>query len=1307
MTQSTCLPGGPALSAFRKAQLLSRLKTQSAISDLQAEWAYLIQAPSLGPEKRPSLESLLDLHGDAFEPPARGQQVLWVFPRRGTHSPWSSKARDILHACNLTEVSRLERGIRYLLRCSTAEVPCLAPLLHDRMVEEACVGEAPLGWFSQPQAKSLVHVPLADLHAANERLGLALSEDELAYLSSAYRALGRDPTDVELLMFAQANSEHCRHKIFNADFTIDGVRQDESLFSMIRHTHAVTPAYTLSAYADNAAVLQGSSARRLTPPAGEPGPYRSVDMPLHTVLKAETHNHPTAISPFAGAATGAGGEIRDEGATGRGAEPRAGLTGFSVSSIDFSGGAFKPSRLASPLSIMTEGPLGSAAFNNEFGRPGLLGYFRTLDLEHGGRRWGYHKPIMLAGGVGVLRDDQQGKRPIPEGALLIQLGGPGLRIGMGGGAASSMQTGANQEALDFDSVQRGNPEIQRRAQEVIDACVALGESNPILSIHDVGAGGLSNAFPELVHGAGRGGRFELRAVPLDEGGLSPAEIWCNESQERYVLAIEPSHLPLFKSLCARERCPFSVVGEATAEDRLELRDALAPSDHQPVDLPLSVLLGKPPKMHRDVRSETQTSEPLDLSELLLDELVSQVLSHPAVASKQFLITIGDRTVGGLTARDQMVGPWQTPVADVAVTLWDFEGLGGQALALGERPVLAITHPAASARMALGEALTNLMAAPIPSFEQVKLCANWMAACGEPGQDAALYEAVRALALELCPRLGLSIPVGKDSLSMRTRWQEDGEERSVISPVSLNLTAVTPIDDARQVLTPVLHVEGEATVLILIDLGRGRQRLGGSILAQTLGVFGGAPPDLDEPEMLPRLRSALQAARAREGLLLAYHDRSDGGLLACLCEMAFASRCGISVNIDLLTIDPVAADWGDFKIRPEQVSVQRNELTLSALFNEELGAVVQVPRARRTEFMDLLRSHDLARHAFEIGSPNPRDQIEIYRDAKCVMEASRKSLQALWQSVSMKIASQRDNPEAVAEEAEDSLLADSPMPTHLPSGLVDALRTLQAPMVNRGVRPRVAILREQGVNGQVEMAAAFDRAGFDAWDVHMSDLAEGRVRLDNFVGLAACGGFSYGDVLGAGQGWAKGILHHVPLREAFERFFADTGRFALGVCNGCQMMSGLARLVPGAQAWPRFSRNRSEQFEARLSCVEITESPSLFFRDMAGARLPVVVSHGEGRADWGPRVQIMSDAHVVMRYVDAAAKPAQRYPANPNGSPHGITGVCNEDGRVTILMPHPERVFRTITLSWAPAAFHDLGVESPWMLMFRNARRWVS
>ncbi len=1318
MSPPLLLSGESALSDFRLAQVLSKIQAVApGASSVSSRWAYLlVLAEGVSPAEREALIANHQLLAILSASPAvplapKGSVRLWVVPRKGTISPWSSKATDILASCGFSSVARVERAmmVDIVLKSSDSQgIAAVAATLHDRMTESWFADPLPLDILDAQPSAPLQTIALGEssetareaISRADQTLGLALSQDEIDYLVEAYLSLGRDPTDVELMMFAQANSEHCRHKIFNADFTVDGVLQPESLFKMIRHTHAVTPQHTVMAYADNAAILHQATAIRFAPQSGQPSAYRQRQEQVHTVLKAETHNHPTAISPFPGAATGAGGEIRDEGATGRGAEPRAGLTGFTVSRLDFSGVPHQPARIASPLSIMIEGPLGGAAFNNEFGRPNILGYFRSFEMEVGGAQWGYHKPIMLAGGVGVISSDQTAKRGIPVGSLLIQLGGPGMRIGLGGGAASSIQTGANQEKLDFDSVQRGNPEMQRRAQEVIDACAAMGSENPILSIHDVGAGGLSNAFPELVHGADRGGRFDLRKVHLDESGMSPAEIWCNESQERYVLAIAPEALSRFEAICVRERCPFAVIGQATGEDRLLVEDALSEAGKMPapVDMPLSTLLGKPPKMHRHAERVTVTSSEIGLAGVSLEQVAAQVLSHPTVGSKQFLITIGDRTVGGLTARDQMVGPWQTPVADVGVTLWDYDGLGGQAMAMGERSPVAVLNPAAASRLAVGEALTNLCAADIGGFDTVKLSANWMAACGQPGQDAALFDAVHALAKEICPALSLSIPVGKDSLSMRTVWSDDRGSHSVVSPVSLNLTAVAPVADVRKTWTPVLARDQGDTVLMLIDLGQGKSRLAGSVLAQVLNQYGDLTPDVETPDLLKAFGAAMQALHASD-LVLSYHDRSDGGLFATLCEMAFASRTGLTINIDLLTIDPVASDWGDFKIRADQVAVQRDELSLKALFNEELGAVIQVPRSARTQVMDILREFDLSRITYEIGTLNPRDQIEIYRDAVCIYQQPRAQLQRLWSSVSYEIARRRDAPDMVEQEYSGFVVTEEPV-VRLPDGFP---KSISAPGL--ASRPKVAILREQGVNGQVEMAAAFDRAGFEAWDVHMSDLLEGRIALADFAGLAACGGFSFGDVLGAGRGWARSILFHEALRQQFETFFADGSRFALGLCNGCQMFSALKEIIPGAQDWPTFEKNRSEQFEARLSQVEIVDSPSIFLSGFAGAILPIVVSHGEGRAVFAD-MQSAQRVATAMRYVDSQGRATEQYPANPNGSPQGVTGFTNQDGRITLMMPHPERVFRAVQMSWQPSRLAMSGDASPWLQMFVNARQWV-
>jgi len=1335
--------GGAALSDFRAAALLARLQAVepsiSALSARHVHWVATDEAPDEPLRQR--LAALLDQGAPAATAaavaPAASDVLVVVMPRLGTVSPWSSKATDIARNCALP-VQRVERVTEFRLQRAggllkgllggptpLAEdvLDRLAALLHDRMTESvARYREAARALFDAHPGVPMAHVDLLGqgrqaLVQANADFGLALSDDEIDYLVAAFTRLQRNPTDVELMMFAQANSEHCRHKIFNARFTIDGVEQPQSMFGMIRHTEATSPQGTVVAYSDNAAVMQGGPVHQWLPIAGEAAaPYAGREVTAHVLMKVETHNHPTAISPFPGAATGAGGEIRDEGATGRGARPKAGLTGFSTSHLRLPGthepwergGPGKPTHIASALDIMTEGPLGGAAFNNEFGRPNLAGYFRTFEQPVAGVMRGYHKPIMIAGGLGQITEGQTHKKVFPAGTLLVQLGGPGMRIGMGGGAASSMAAGTNTAALDFDSVQRGNPEIQRRAQEVINHCWALGEANPVLAVHDVGAGGISNAFPELVDGAGRGAVFDLRQVPLQESGLAPKEIWCNESQERYVLALDPARRALFERLCERERCPWAVVGMATDDPTLVLEDG--PGGERPIDMPMDVLLGKPPKMHRDVTRVAREAEPLDLTGVALSQVCLDVLRHPTVASKRFLITIGDRTVGGLTHRDQMVGPWQVPVADCAVTLADFQGFRGEAMSMGERTPLAALDAPASGRMAVGEAITNLLGAPI-DLARIKLSANWMAACGEPGEDAALYDTVRAVGLELCPALGIGIPVGKDSLSMRTRWTgEDGQAHQVVAPVSLIVSAFATLDDVRGTVTPQLQ-PGDTT-LVLVDLGQGRTRLGGSMLAQVLGGFGDRVPDLDDPQALKSLVAAVNALRER-GWLLACHDRSDGGLWATVCEMAFAGHLGVSLNVDILVtegdgIGDSRAEYGDSKNWATQVGERRNELTLRALFNEELGVVLQVPTAVRNEVMALLRSHGLSRHAHFIGKPNDCGVVEVWRDTKLQFGAPLQQLHQAWDEVSWRIAALRDHPAcADAEHAAVGQADDPGLHVHLSFDPAQAEAAHAATFGSSApavltARPRVAVLREQGVNSHVEMAWVFDQAGFEAWDVHMSDLQAGRADLDDFRGLVACGGFSYGDTLGAGEGWARSIRFNPALEAAFAAFFGRTDTFALGVCNGCQMLAALSPMIPGAQAWPKFVRNRSEQFEARLSMVEVLESPSLFFSGMAGSRLPIAVSHGEGYADFSVRGDATA-VHRAARFVDHHSQPTEAYPFNPNGSPEGLTAVTTADGRFTAMMPHPERVFREVQMSWSG---RDKSALSPWMQMFRNARRWV-
>jgi len=1276
--------GARALSEARLARLEVKLRDRGcAVRSLAAEFVHFVDTEGeLSAEERRVLGRLLHDGAEAAPDPGAGAR-LWVVPRLGTLSPWASKATDIAFGCGLRRVRRIERGIAWV--AAGASLPALldaADLLHDRMTESLLTRpEDAARLFERAEPAPLATVPLLAggldaLREADRRLGLALSDDEVRYLADAFRALERDPTDAELMMFAQANSEHCRHKIFNAEWFVDGERKEASLFQMIRNTTACAPDGVLSAYTDNGAVIAGAEASRFFPDPAS-GVYGATREATPIVIKVETHNHPTAISPFPGAATGSGGEIRDEGATGRGAKPKAGLAGFSVSNLRIPGAEQpwekdfgRPGRIASALEIMLAGPLGAAAFNNEFGRPNLGGYFRTFEERVGGPDGeevrGYHKPIMIAGGLGSVRPGQVQKAAVPPGAKLVVLGGPALRIGLGGGAASSVQAGRSHEELDFASVQRGNPEMQRRCQEVIDRCTALGDASPILSIHDVGAGGLSNALPELVFACGRGARLDLRAVPNDDPGMSPLEIWCNEAQERYALAVAADRLAALEAICRRERCPYAVVGEATADGRLTVSDPRF--GNAPIDLPLELVLGRPPRMVRDVKHQRVRRAPLDLSGVALREALHRVLHLPAVADKTFLVTIADRTVGGLCARDPMVGPAQVPVADAAVTCAGFDTYAGEAMAMGERAPLALIDAPASARMAVGEALTNLLSADVASLGSVKLSANWMAAAGHPGEDALLYDAVRAVGLELCPALGIAIPVGKDSFSMQTVWEEDGVRRSVTAPLSLVVTAFAPVRDVRACWTPELAADGDPGVLLLVDLGRGRDRLGGSALAQVYEQVGDEAPDLDDPADLRRLAAALAELRAA-GLVRAYHDRSDGGLIACLLELAFASRCGLDVALE-----------------------QRGAALLAALFAEELGVVLQVGAAGLPAVLEVLARHGLADCTREVARPRDDSRIAIRDATGVVFEEPLATLRGWWSATSHALQRLRDDPDSADEEHAARLAGAPLLRLHAPFDLA------AAPSVRAGARPRIAILREQGVNGQVEMAAAFDRAGFECVDVHMTDVIERGLDLASFRGLVACGGFSYGDVLGAGQGWAKSILFHPPARESFAAFFARSETFALGVCNGCQMLAALKELIPGAEAWPRFERNRSDQFEGRLALVEVAPSPSLFFAGMEGARLPIPVAHGEGRA-----VGAAAGAVVALRFVNADGRPAETYPANPNGSPGGVSGLTTRDGRFTIVMPHPERAFRAVQLSWRPAG---LGEDGPWMRMFRNAREWV-
>ena len=1334
------LPGAEALSQFRQQRLLSSLQEQGIeLTQIQAQYVHFIwSVKKLSDDHLVVLKGLLN-YGEPFAlKEAKGlfagkQQNAVVAPRLGTISPWASKATDIAHHCGL-DVLRIERGVQFFWTSkkalSSEQEQLVLATIHDRMTEITLSDVSSAADLYQTLADK--HFERIDILAggkkalefANTAMGLALSDDEVDYLVDNFKKLNRNPSDVELMMFAQANSEHCRHKIFNATWTIDGLNQDKSLFAMIRNTHQLQPNGTIVAYSDNSAIMEGCEAEVWAP--NEQQEYVKKTRLTHTLMKVETHNHPTAIAPYPGASTGSGGEIRDEGATGIGGKPKAGLCGFSVSNLNLPGSQLpwdqdvygKPERIASPLQIMIEGPLGGAAFNNEFGRPNLGGYFRVFEQTIDGQRRGYHKPIMIAGGIGAIDDGHTHKKEIKAGNLLVQLGGPGMRIGMGGGAASSMATGANTADLDFDSVQRGNPEIERRAQEVINACRALGDKNPIISIHDVGAGGLSNAFPELADGAGLGAIFDMRQVPLEESGMSPAEIWCNESQERYVLAIAKESLPLLNAMCERERCPISVVGETTQERQLFLVDTKEPEGQDarlPIDMPMEVLLGKPPRMHRDVtRVEKQLPE-VDLTDVELDIAASLVLQHPTVASKSFLITIGDRTVGGLNARDQFVGPWQVPVADAAVTLMDYKGYRGEVMSMGERTPLAVMNAPAAARMAVAESITNLISADINQIEDIKLSANWMAACGNAGEDAKLFDSVKAVGMELCPALGISIPVGKDSLSMRTQWADDQtqEQKSVTSPVSLIISAFAPVADVRKTTTPLLQLKDEQgavldTEILLIDLGRNQSRMAGSILAQVINQAGQSTPDLDNPQDLSNLAAAIIELR-RKDMLLAYHDRSDGGLFTAAAEMAFASHVGLSLNVDMLVLDKDhESDFGDAKNWAQQISGRRNDLTLRALFNEELGALIQVKRSDRDAVLAVLKAHHLYACSHVVGKPNTTGQVEVWRDAKKIFDVPRHVLQKLWQSTSWQIARLRDNPSCA--DSENNLVDQLSDLGMQPKLSFNPNEDIAAPYIAKGVKPKVAILREQGVNSHLEMAYAMDWAGFSSYDVHMSDLASGRVNLKDFQGLVACGGFSYGDVLGAGEGWAKSILFNPAIKDQFQTYFNRNDTFGLGICNGCQMMSNLASIIPGAETWSKFTRNQSEQYEARLVMVEVEKSPSIFLQGMEGSQLPIAVAHGEGFANFsqqGNLAQLKEKGLVALRFVDNQGQATETYPLNPNGSPEGVTGLTTPDGRFTVLMPHPERVFRTAQMSWAPNSWNDIADgASPWMRMFRNARVWT-
>lgn len=1296
------LRGAPALSAFRHGKLLEQLSQKvPAVTGLYAEFAHFAEVTGeLASDDQQVLARLLK-YGPSVPVQEPTGRLFLVLPRFGTISPWSSKASDIAHNCGLTQVQRLERGIAFYVSgdFSEAEAMLIEAALHDRMTQLVLARlEDASGLFRHAEPKPLIAVDIlgggrAALEKANVELGLALADDEIDYLVSSFEGLARNPHDIELMMFAQANSEHCRHKIFNASWDIDGQSQEKSLFGMIKNTYQMHSEGVLSAYKDNASVIVGSVAGRFFPNP-ETRQYGAVQEPVHILMKVETHNHPTAIAPFPGASTGSGGEIRDEGATGRGAKPKAGLTGFTVSNLNIPGFEQpwekpygKPERIVTALDIMIDGPLGGAAFNNEFGRPALTGYFRTFEQSittpHGEEVRGYHKPIMLAGGMGNIRAEHVQKGEITVGSKLIVLGGPAMLIGLGGGAASSMATGTSSADLDFASVQRENPEMERRCQEVIDRCWQLGDKNPISFIHDVGAGGLSNAFPELVNDGGRGGRFELRNVPNDEPGMAPLEIWSNESQERYVLAVDAADFERFQAICERERCPFAVVGEATAEPQLTVTDSHF--GNSPVDMPLEVLLGKAPRMHRSAVREQELGDDFDPAQLDLADSIERVLHHPAVASKSFLITIGDRTITGLVARDQMVGPWQVPVADVAVTATSFDVYSGEAMAMGERTPLALLDAPASARMAVGETLTNIAASSIAKISDIKLSANWMSAAGHPGEDARLYDAVKAVGMELCPELGITIPVGKDSMSMKTQWSEEGTDKSVTSPMSLIITGFAPVVDIRKTLTPQLRMDKGETDLILIDLGRGQNRMGASILAQAHGKLANRAPDVDDAEDLKAFFAVIQGLNA-DGHLLAYHDRSDGGLLASVVEMAFAGHCGL--NLQLATV------------------AHSGEEVAAVLFNEELGAVIQVRQDATPMILSQFSAAGLGNDCVAvIGQPVNNGAVNIRYHDELLFSGERRLLQRQWAETSYQIQRLRDNAVGADQEFDALLEEDNPGLNFNLS--YDVNEDIAAPYIKKNVRPQVAVLREQGVNGQVEMAAAFDRAGFNAIDVHMSDILAGRVDLNEFKGLVACGGFSYGDVLGAGEGWAKSALFNARARDAFQQYFERSDSFTLGVCNGCQMMSNLHELIPGSEFWPHFVRNRSEQFEARVAMVQVQESNSIFLQGMAGSRMPIAIAHGEGHAEFASADALLQadvSGCVALRFVDNHGKVTEQYPANPNGSPRGITGLTSRDGRVTIMMPHPERVFRAVQNSWKPEEWNEDGA---WMRMFRNARVWVN
>ena len=1296
------LKGRPAFSDFRLAALKKALNEAidaHDIAEIDAVECYFIEAANPLDDTTNKRAFALLAAQEHFNHADEGG--FYVTPRKGTISPWSTKATDIFNNCALEAVARVERGIHFHLSTADGLILGIKDLglgllaLHDRMTE--AVYDDVSDFFSHFEPAPLRTVPLMAegpeaFAKANIDWGLAMSEPEIDYLVAAYQKMKRDPTDAELVMFSQVNSEHCRHKIFNADWIVDGEKSDLSLFGMIRNTHKLNPGGTLSAYADNCGVIPGSSADWWeVDQTGSNKTYRKTASQLDILCKVETHNHPTAISPFPGAATGVGGEIRDEGATGIGGRPKAGISAFMVSNLELPGYtqpwekhiAEHPTRMASPLDIMLEGPIGGAAFGNEFGRPQLCGMFRTLQLEHNDQHRGYHKPIMVAGGMGNMKREHVDKKPIPPTALILQLGGPAMKIGLGGGAASSIGAGSQSEALDFDSVQRGNPEMERRCQQVIDGCIALGTDNPMLSIHDIGAGGLSNGLPELVEATG--GHFRLRKIHNEDSSMSPMEIWCNESQERYVMAVMPNRIDAFTALCTRERCPVAIVGEATDDGQLVLEDLHF--KNKPIDMEMSVLLGKTPKMLKDVTRMVEDHAELDVSEIQIPDAIDRVLRFPAVANKGFLITIADRSITGMVARDQMVGPWQTPVADAAVTATSMDNTTGEAMAMGERTPIALLNAAASGRISIGECLTNIASAYVGKIGNIKLSANWMVAAGEAGEDANLYDTVKAVGMELCPALGICIPVGKDSMSMRTSWKDRaGRDHKQVSPLSLIVTGFSSVEDVRKTATPDLKSSDSA--LLLLDLGAGRNRLGGSTLAQVYNQVGKATPDLDDPEKFVAFFSAIQELLA-DDLILSYHDRGDGGLASTLCEMAIAGRKGINAILDKLGKDPLAA-----------------------LFSEELGAVIEIDKTKLATIMGVLAKHGVSDITHLIGNTSAEPILNIQLNNEQLFSESVAKLNRAWSELTYQMQAKRDNPDCAQEEY-DALLEENKGILIKPSfsvAEVDELLTANSQLSSSDTkRPLVAIFREQGINGQNEMAFAFDRAGFEAIDVHMTDLLEGSVDLADFAGLVACGGFSYGDVLGAGSGWAKSVLYNPKLKAMFQTFFEREDSFTLGVCNGCQMISQLKEIIPGAEGWPEFKRNRSEQFEARYSNAEIMESPSIFFKGMEGSLLPIPVAHGEGRADYsitGDLEQCVSSNQITARYIDFKGEATEVYPANPNGSPGGATGFTTSDGRATIMMPHPERCFRSVQMSYKPDD-QFTGEAGPWLKMFQNARAYVN